>query len=588
MKRNFFNKAAFAGTIAIATASASAPGLMAYETSWQDKKIDGEEGISTFKVDGTIFAGYEKTDEEANGVPDSGGVSGYIQGPKTGFTLSRAYVNFRGEAAQGVFKGWGFRITFDGGKLLGDSGANPAAGTNNPHTPETKFAYVQMPLYDGGSAGSGSLRIGMQNTPITDGASGSSLDAAWNHRYIDRTSLELANMGPSSDIGISFIHKAENAGIHLLLANGEGYRKNNAQNVPYLSTAAPVNTANGSAVRNNLITLSQGFSGTQASGGGASAQAADSYGLDLYGDITFKPTGKTRDLMIDLHFPFRLQNFTGVRREEVNQLGMTFVSPASVNLIHYETSKRAKQKRTYGAELDVGTEQEDFKISGAVGGVVLIDQHATSYAFDQTGNTAVTTAPIVDTTKFINPDQDAHGRATYWYLQASYKGFGVFFRDVYGTGNNASGQMTSLPSKSYVQQLYEQTVQNSAGGTITPPNLFAQRGQNPAINLGLARFQARLAGIEYTPFPRFRIALGFQWVKSTDPNGERTRVNPFQGIAAAGNAAGVVSSPAASAETSYNAQLASIAGAQNAVTANDVSGQTRTNKQVFLRAAYDF
>jgi hypothetical protein len=152
--------------IALAAGFAVTGNLFAYETKYTDKKTDEKtENNTEFKVDGVIFAGYERTDKENSGVPDANGTNARNQG----FDIKRAYLNLIGNVTDGDYKGYGFRVTFDGGQVLGGTAATTSASGNNIHVPELKFAYMTMPLFSAGDFGSSSLRLGMQHTPTTFG-----------------------------------------------------------------------------------------------------------------------------------------------------------------------------------------------------------------------------------------------------------------------------------------------------------------------------------------------------------------------------------------------------------------------------------
>jgi hypothetical protein len=108
--------------------------IMAYETSWFDKKVDEKEAISSFKADGTIFAGYERADYEKNGVLEPGGTR---PATSTGFIINRAYLNLRGDVNEGPWKGANFRVTVDAGVL-----GNNVLGTTNSTTSTGNSAQV--------------------------------------------------------------------------------------------------------------------------------------------------------------------------------------------------------------------------------------------------------------------------------------------------------------------------------------------------------------------------------------------------------------------------------------------------------------
>lgn len=534
----------------------SASSLLAIEEKFSDKRVDDTENNSEFKLDGVIFAGYERTDTEKNGTPDANGTNARNQG----FDVKRAYVNAIGNVIDGPYKGFGFRVTLDGGQVLGGTAATTTASGNNIHVPELKFAYFNVPLYST-SFGTGIIRFGMQNTPVVDAQHGTTNEYFWAHRYIDSATFENLNFASSADMGLSFIHKWEFAGLHLLLGNGEGFRKLNAQNVAAPTTFSTI-AANASTVRSNLRTLSQG--------------SGDSYGLDLYGNVAIRPTGKNKDMEFAILFPFRLQNTTGIRHEEVNITGVTIANVASPTIMNYNTSKRSKQDVTFGAEGAFSAVFGSFKFTVGSGHVVHKDKRATSFAIDQAGISAT----AADYSRFTNPDQDALGRSNYGYLHARFRWIGVFYRDIYGTGS--TGTLSALPSKPYLQQLLEADMTDTTPGNVSAA---IHRGSAPGVDLGKARFRKQLGGIEFFPMPRLSIALGMSRQTASNPDGSRQKVSQFAQVAATGQT-GIP--PGTSMESQVNTILAAQVPFPNQYVATDLGGKLKEIRQYFLRASYEF
>jgi hypothetical protein len=346
-------------TAAVLAAAATFSPAFAYETSWFDRKADEKEGQSAFKADGTIFAAYERPDTEVNGVIDS---SGTRPSSPPGFILSRAYFNLRGEINEGNWKGAGFRVTVDGGVLANNAigAANSTTSTgNSSNVAELKFAYFQLPLYNS-SVGSGSgVRIGMQQVAIVDGQAGYSNEGYWKHRYIDQNAAEKSGFaGSSADRGISFIHKAEYFGLHLFLSNGEGFRRNNAQaffqpTAVNVATNGVLTSAQLTTIRTNLRNLANGSNGS----------GADSYGYDLYGLPSFRPTGTAKDFEVSIALPFRFQNTTGVKRQEYNYTTADVSSLGAPRLDYYSGDARAKQDRAFGPEIALSYDGGFFKVT---------------------------------------------------------------------------------------------------------------------------------------------------------------------------------------------------------------------------------
>ncbi|MCE9596538.1 MAG: hypothetical protein K8S54_01090 [Spirochaetia bacterium] len=550
--------------------------LAAYETKYTDKKVDEKtENNTDFKVDGVIFAGYEKTDTENSGVPDGNGTNARTQG----FDVSRAYLNIRGDVVDGDYKGFGFRVTFDGGQVMGGSGATTAVNGNNIHVPEVKYAYMNAPLYSAGSLGSGSVRLGMQHVPMVDGQAGISMESYWKHRYITQSATETLGLSGSSDMGVGYMHKSDYFGLHLLFANGEGFRKLNAQGVTPpgtvalgASTLATASTANAALVRSSLRNLSAGLNANGTS---------DSYGKDLYGSLAFRPTGKSKDVDFAISLPFRLQNVSGIRDEEVNITTIESIGTPAAKTMALRGDKRARKDKTVGAQGDLNLDLGDLKFGLGLGRAEYTDRRSDAVAFDGTG-----VVPIGgDTTKYYNPDGDAHGFSNYGYLHAKFKWIGVLYRDMFGSGSTGVlNSASALPSKSYIQQLYEADVQDGRIGNL---GSVPTRGSAPLVDLGKARFRNQIVALEFFPMSRLTVSIGMSRLTSTDKDGSRTKVSGLSQIQATG------ASTIASSNTVENA-LASVVSSQNTtelagpIQATDFAGERKENKQYFVRAQYEF
>lgn len=544
----------------------------AYETSWFDKKADEKEGQSSFKADGTIFAAYERPDTERNGVLDANGTLRQT----AGFNVSRAYLNLRGELNEGPWKGAGFRVTVDAGllgnNLIGSANSTTSTG-NSAQVAELKFAYFQLPLYST-SFGNGSVRIGQQQVAIVDGQAGYSNEGYWKHRYIDQNAAEKAGFaGSSADRGISFIHKADYFGLHLFLSNGEGFRRNNAQ-ASFAPTAVNVasngvlTSAQQTTIRTNLRNLVNGNNGA----------AADSYGYDLYGVPSFRPTGTAKDFEVSLALPFRLQNTTGIKRTEYNYTTADVSNLTAPRLDYYTGDARAKQDRAFGPELALAYDAGFFKVTVGAGHILLEDKRSSAVRVDQTGWASVIATQgaraVPDYTTVYLSDKDAHGQSNWAYIHARIGQFGLLARHIYGTG---SGTVSALPSKSYLEQLTELDIRDNAIGN-GDVNATSHRGSSPGIDLGKARFKRETYALTYNPFSRLSFALGVETLKTRDRNGDTTKVNSLDNI------------PTFSATTTtFTQQVDSLLSTQGSgLTANDLGGKARQQKQVFLRAVYEF
>lgn len=407
-----------------------------------------------------------------------------------------------------------------------------------------------------------------------DGQAGYSNEGYWKHRYIDQNAAEKSGFaGSSADRGISFIHKADYFGLHLFLSNGEGFRRNNAQ--AYLQPTAVNVAANGvltsaqqTTMRTNLRNLVNGNNGT----------SADSYGYDLYGLPSFKPTGTAKDFEVSIGLPFRFQNTTGIKRQEYNFISADVSTITAPRIDYYTGDARAKQDRAFGPELAVSYDAGFFKVTVGGGHIALEDRRSSAARLDQTGWTSVIATQaaraVPDYTTVYQADKDAYGQSNWAYVHARVGQFGILARHIYGTG---SGSMSALPSKSYLQQLVELDVRDNtlANGDVT---LASSRGSSPNIDLGKARFKRETYALTYNPFARVSFALGFETLKTRDKSGETTKVNELENIPTFNTTT-----------TTLSSQVDSFLATQGSgLTSSDLNGTARQQKQVFLRAVYEF
>ncbi|MBL8020946.1 MAG: hypothetical protein JNM27_14845 [Leptospirales bacterium] len=560
--------------------------LAGYETQWLDKKVDEKEGQSSFKADGTIFAGYERPDHERNGVIDQNGTTGTNQG----FVVPRAYLNFRGDVTEGPWKGAGFRVTVDGGNLansaIGSSNSTTTSG-NSSQIAELKFAYFQLPLYSA-SFGEGSFRLGMQPIAIVDGQAGYSNEAYWKHRFIDQNAVEKSGFAASSaDRGISFMHKADYFGVQLQLVNGEGFRKNNgqalhsAQSAALLASSAPVLATTGPNGQPALLVATTGLTSAQQTQARTNLRnlvngSGDSYGYDFYALPSFHPTGKDKDIDISVGFPVRIKNITNIKRQEFQFVTANLpVSPnALAQFDFYNGDARAKQDRYLGAEIGGAFDLGVAKVTIGGGHAALKDKRSSAVRLDNTMMATGAQLPN-DYTTYYQRDTDANGQVNWGYIHAKVGQFGVLARHIYGTGS--TGSVSALPAKSYFTQLYELDIRDGRIGN-GDATLGATKGTSATIDLGKARFKRETYAATWSPFSRLTIALGVETLKSTNSDGEKTKVNGLESI------------PTFTSGTSISDNVNSIIAANGGtpITANDFGGKPKEAKQVFVRAVYDF
>ena len=223
------------------------------------KKIKGMHN----KIDGVLYTGYEYLDPRENS-----------RNPKdqdSGFTVTRAYLNFRGTAVDPAYAGWGYRITIDFSPAASlGAGCDPITGCaqSNDLDGYFKYAYFTAPA---GKNGRNQFIIGQQSTPFGD-----LLQRIWGYRHVARSVLRQAKVAASADRGIGFKSDNPYFKTHLLLGNGEGYHYNNSD----------------------------------------PGSSEPSQALDLYGNFIFVPTGANKQSQLYIHLPFRLYNIIGLRDRE--------------------------------------------------------------------------------------------------------------------------------------------------------------------------------------------------------------------------------------------------------------------------------
>lgn len=566
--------------------------LLAIETKYTDKTIDATENSAEFKIDGQIFASYEHADEENSGAPDTNGTAANLSGfnQNQGFNIPRAFVGIGGHMIDGTFKGYGFKITLDGGAILSSvSGtANSTTSTsNNSSGAELRHAYFYIPLYDT-SWGKAEIRIGQQNIPLAEGLGGFSDAGTWGHRFIDPMPFErMGFYAASADRGVSIAHRSTYFGLHTMLGNGEGFRRNNAQAVfvPTGVSTGPgvtgLSATQAATIRTNLANLTNGNNGS----------AADSYGYDLYIEPSIHPTGDSKDVEFKIAVPVRMQNTTGIRRKEweYTQMDLSTLTAANslARLDFYHGDARAKQDVAVGPEGAFSMNLDFMKFTVGGGYASLKDKRSTSYRLDQHGiQTQINTAnlaganSVIDYTTFYNPDKDGYGQASFWYLHFRIKAgtagsFGILARQIYGTGS--TGTLSALPSKTYVQQLIELDIRDNrvGNGDVT---LASTRGTSATIDLGKARFRNDLVALIWQPHGRLQFALGVNTLKTQNKDGERTKVSGFTNVGVIGGTG--------NAGDQLDTRIAANTGLP--ILHTDYMGVRRDNRQVFLRAAYTY
>jgi len=511
----------------------------AYETKWTDKKFgdttspDGAD--STFKLDGVIYTGYEFLDKEVNGQPDSAGPTSENQG----FNVGRAYLNFRGNVNDGAFKGWGFRITTDLAPAASMvDGCTGSCTKNNDYIRALKYAYVMIPVSFIPGA---QIRIGQQHVPLVDGQAGVSLQEEWGYRYVAKATLDETGLAPSTDRGLAFIKKSDYYGVHLLLANGEGYHKNNAQGISQTPTLQDLASGNG-----------------------------DSYGMDLYGMISLVPTGKSKDFHFAVNFPFRAYNVIGVSDTQFQYTTADFTG-ATPTMSTYIGQKRAAQDMLYGVEGDA-----EFTLSGVkmgLGGGVMLkkDKQGDAYRLSTAGFT-----PLND----IYLGDDSQGNVQYVFARLELNRFGAFAR--YTTGTTTSrldGKVHTPSGSSWLKQATMLDMQNNVMGDLALSDAMN------TIDTGRGRFHNYLTGVTYRANKRFRISFGVSQLSGNNAQGKEFRTNNLERIGPEGAATTNLAT-----QLENRADIKAMLGYQpnGNLDLNDFIGQRILNRQMFIRSEYAF
>ncbi|MBX7057668.1 MAG: hypothetical protein K1X75_06345 [Leptospirales bacterium] len=539
--------------------------LLAYEEEWNDPKFadpapaveepGGAEQLfrdSRFRLDGVVWAGYEFLDYQANGASDSSGPNS----EKAGFRVGRAYVNARGEAVRGPYQGFGFRVTFDAAPAAGfgdgcSADGNSACTGANTSLAFLKYAYMNVPLYAGGRL---FLRFGQQETPLIDAPNGISLQEIWDYRYLDsdgKPMYEELGLGSSTDRGLSINFKHDYLGISALLGNGESYTRVNAQQIR----------------RQSLSDLARG--------------EGDSYGLDFYGAVSLRPTGKDRDLELTLTLPFRLRNITGIAPEETSFASVDLSNPAAPQASYLIGDERAKKDAAYGYEADGVIRSGDLSFTAGLGQAVRVDRRGRAFSYNQT-----TLANGIDPnnqTQVLNSisvEEDAYGVASYFFAHARYEWLGAFFR--YSEGNSDSalnGALGVSTRKSWLSQMINADRADGVLGNLS-------FGETRSLDLGRSRFRKITYGLTWHANDRFRLSIGLSRITGTTASGGERRVNALQRVSGQGAASSLNLAQQLENSASFKSQLG--LSSNDRVDLNDFIGQRQVEQQIFVRSQYLF
>ncbi len=345
-------------------------------------------------LSGVIYSGYEFLDHQE----DKGAEENSPTSEKSGFKLSRVYVTLKGKAKSGAYQGWDFRVTTDArsaAKEADGCGDDGVCEEDNSYKLFLKYAYVSVPLHFLSFGNKNLLRLGQQHSPLVDAKAGVSLQEYWGHRYVAQTSTEELGLSSSTDRGLAFIHQDDYFGLHLLLANGEGYRRNNAQ----------VKVSSIEALRN----------GEQ-----------DTTALDLYALVSFIPTGKEKAFHWSINLPFRVHNIGEISKKDVM---LEDTSSGTSRML--EGDRRALRDLDYGLETDIQTKFGDLALTLGLG---------TLYKKDLRG-------PVLDaqTKELVANAKDASGFGHYAFINLRWSWIGAFFRYSYGSAvSDAKGKIEAI------------------------------------------------------------------------------------------------------------------------------------------------
>ena len=531
-----------AGGVILLFASMST--VSAYEADWNNKKLKGEDPNSEFSIGGQLFIGYDFVDRQTNGQLDVPTDRGSSLGQGTGFDIQRVYLVVKGKVKSGPAAGWDYNVTLDGGyheaewidtkctitnKATGkDSTTDTCAISGQPKNDIGVFvknAYVTAPLkFMPGKSG---VRLGMQDLPTDNGESGVKSTSMWGHRYLaDAGKPHLAEVGlsPAVDMGASVFHRTDMYGVHLMLANGDGYHKANAQ---------------GLASLNKPQTLSTLAQNSQTAG----------YGLDLYGNVSIIPTGKDKKNHFSVSLPFRIYNAYGIKKEEYQTWSYDSTLNANTNPdgFNFQTGTAGALKdKWYGYEAVYQNKSDALEFTLGYGSQTLYDRggEATSFAGVQAvdgvplGNFNAEAATVglyggcgSKTGNARCVASNNKGDVTYWYAHAKMQKVGAFIR-VFDGSNNGTGNTVKAPNNG-TSQMAKLLVADAATA-FTPGGKGFSDGftvsQYMASLDTKGRFLTTEYGVEYFANAMFRIALGTKYSTYTAKNGETLKTSAAAGL----------------------------------------------------------
>ena len=556
------NRKSLQALVLLAGFSLMSSPLLAYQTRWDDPKVPGKESSgekgtdlteipeSEFKVDGVIYSGYEFPTHSATGrVQDPGG-------DNTGFNLERVYVNIRGSVKEGPLKGWGFRFTPDlalASSLRNDVNCKQV-GTcvngNDDRILYAKYAYMDIPLAREGKT---ALRFGLQPLPTVSPSTGSSMMSVWDHRYlgVHRANAPFGIYGLSStaDNGISLIHTDDYYGVQLLFANGEGYHKTNADNFTNST---------------NLVSLSRG--------------SGNSYGYDVYGNLSLIPTGKAKDFQLAVNLPFRFQNVTGIEGTELKHAYADFTDLTDPQYMVIQSDSRSKRDESYGVEIDATMDLDFMTQTFGAGYVQKKDRRGTAIKLDNTVLAGISPTDYKTITSHWHEEEDQLGNGAYVFAHFKAGQFGGFVRYMTGVGTGTlSPTLGTRTSKPWINQALQADANDGTLGNMT----YLQMAN---VEQGKSRFHSTIVGATYHATERYRISLGAYTLHTTTTNGKPYKENDLQYVT------GLNKQDNLAAQIENNDAIKSQLGYSSADTLNlnDFIGKKTHIQEVFIKMQYIF
>jgi hypothetical protein len=491
---------------------ASMSSVSAYETDWNNKKLKGEDPNSEVKIGGQLFLGYDFVDKQTDGTLDVPSLRGSSTGKGTGFDIQRVYLYVKGKVKSGPAKGWDYNVTLDGG-YHADEWNDQAAGNppKNDIMVFVKNAWVTAPVKFI-PVGKNHIRVGMQDTPISQSMGGVKSTSMWGHRYLaDAGKPHYAEVGldPAVDQGVSFAHKTDMYGVHLMLHNGDGYHAANAQGLTTIKGSTSLSSLAQQSLTNN------------------------SYALDLTGNINIIPTGKDKKNHFSVSLPFKIKNYYGIEKKEYERVNYD-ITGNTFAWSYQRGSEKAFKDSMYGYELVYQNKSDALEFTVGYGNTKVYDKGGDAV---QLTNALVGAVPTGSAAKAENAaaalygcgatalsckGYNNEGDLTYWYAHAKFaKKFGAFIR-VFDGSTQGSGKNVKAPENGKAQWIKIATADNNWSDGISGSAYI-----NSLNTKG--RFNTTEYGLEYFANAMFRIAIGTYYNTYTAGNGETKKTSQWAG-----------------------------------------------------------